>query len=113
MIIITVAETDKDVMLSMSGHAEFNPGNDIVCSAASMLGQTLAQVVMDMEAEGMLSSMSMEPIVPGKITISATAAGSWKRELITAFDTVLTGFKLLCARYPDYVQLTLGDMKKG
>ena len=41
MINVEVGFTDSDYKFRMTGHALYNPGNDIICSAASGLAQAL------------------------------------------------------------------------
>lgn len=47
-----VATKEKDrLSLQIVGHAEYNPGNDIICSAVSTLTQTFYRYVLMHETE--------------------------------------------------------------
>lgn len=96
--------------LRASGHAGYGkemglgPGQDIVCAAVSILGQTAAQVLMDMEAEGILGIVEIS-IEPGEIDIRAVPKPSGEGKLKDILVPIRTGFELLSRAYPDYVKI--------
>lgn len=93
MIKINAIEKNGVYSIEMQGHAGFNPGNDIVCAAASMLIQTL---------HGSL----LNGIGGGVVKNAEFAHGSAKIEFmgceILYLHTVL-GFKMLEKAYPENV----------
>lgn len=103
-----------EVELTLDGHAGYNPGNDIVCAAASMLAETFAQVLLNMEYRGDLSTFHMDPLGKGHMYVYGKAIGlipSIKQQM--ALKTVWTGFDLLRKKYPDHVKLIRNDTLKG
>lgn len=46
MIEIQIKRRGRKCRVEVKGHAEYNPGNDIVCSAVSALVQSLEGVIM-------------------------------------------------------------------
>lgn len=87
--------------LEMTGHAEYNPGNDVVCAGASSIVYTLA---------GYLSCAGHEPelmqLEPGSARISIDISKSEHRVAIkTAFDMAAIGLLQLEKTYPSHVQV--------
>ena len=82
------------------GHAEYNPGNDIVCSAISALLQTLyaglemrcyAQVNHEQESGWFCIDIGIE---------------DWNRDRVDAlFDSVIYGLELIAEQYPNNVKM--------
>ena len=91
--------------LTVRGHAGFSRyGSDIVCAAASMLAFALAEAV---QAAGMKTPPVFESGC-GRFRLEAFADGQKQAQLDGMFDTVRAGYRLLEARYPDYVRV-LGE----
>lgn len=91
-------------MVDIVGHAGYNPGNDIVCSAVSMLTSTLAQCIMDEEMQGNASIDFME-LQEGNVSIDFNYIDNANEKITTIIETMYTGFELLAEKYPDYVSL--------
>ena len=82
------------------GHAEYNPGNDIVCSAISCLLQTLyAGLEMQCYAQCILSTGD------GRYEIDC-AIGDKRGEVKALFDSIVFGLHLIAKEYPDNVRIT-------
>ena len=91
--------------LTVRGHAGFSRyGSDIVCAAASMLAFALAEAV---QAAGMKTPPVIESGC-GRFRLEAFADGQEQARLDGMFETVRAGYRLLSARYPDYVRV-LGE----
>ena len=85
--------------LDIVGHAGFNPGNDIVCSACSMLAETyFVSVLKNVE------HISQAYRHPGdyKVMFETDADDNVAD---TIYSTIRNGFKMLADRYPDHVHL--------
>jgi len=93
MIKIQTKEADGKFAIKMEGHAGFNPGNDIVCSAASMLIQTLHCSLLSGINGGSLKSADFS---------HGYAQLEFKGGQDLYHHTVL-GFELLQKAYPDHV----------
>ena len=82
--------------LTVRGHAGFSRyGSDIVCAAASV------------QAAGMKTPPVIESGC-GRFRLEAFADGQEQARLDGMFETVRAGYRLLSARYPDYVRV-LGE----
>lgn len=91
---ITVCIDRDACSLRMDGHAEYaEPGQDIVCAAATILAYALAQ---------RLSGIAQARIdmAEGHAYIQARANG----DTLAALDTVACGFELLAAKYPENIR---------
>lgn len=87
--------------ISVTGHADFNPGNDPVCAAVSVLATTLAQRANDIEAMG-LGKVRQQVIESGKVLLTVESQyDAWRH----AVSTIITGFELLEYHYPAHVKL--------
>ena len=85
--------------VSAKGHAEFNPGNDIVCSAVSALMQTLyAGLEMQCYAQCILSKGD------GRYEIDC-AIGDNRGEVKALFDSIVFGLHLIAKEYPENVRV--------
>ena len=110
MTLVRMTEVPGYYHLRIEGHAGYGAdhqlpeGHDIVCAAASMLGQTAVQRVLDMAEEGKLGIHEMV-VKPGLIDIKVIPKGAYKEEIKTTAKTVRTGFELLAKAYPSYVFL--------
>lgn len=96
---------EKGFMIEIHGHSMLNPGNDIVCAAVSVLAQTLAQKLWEMEAEGRLRHFSISSVVPrsGEIRASAEPGEKDRETLDIITDTIMTGFQMLALSFPENV----------
>ena len=88
--------------LTVRGHAGFSRyGSDIVCAAASMLVFTLAAA---MEEAGLQRAPEIESAC-GSFRI-AVRPREGERALVEAvFAAIGAGYRLLAARYPEYVRV--------
>ena len=86
--------------LTATGHAGYaQVGQDIVCSAISILLFTLANALDDFGAADLKVSLE-----PGESEISCTA--TWADEEIHSFfKFVMEGLELLEEQYPDHVEI--------
>lgn len=91
---------DDDFGICAEGHAEYNPGNDIVCSAISCLLQTL------------YAGLEMQCFAPvehrqesGKFVLSGSVYG-YRERVVALFDSILYGLELIAEQYPDNVRIT-------
>lgn len=104
MIVIDFTAKDKDddmteYVLDIRGHAGYNPGNDIVCSAASMLAETYFMAVLKN-----VEKISQAYRHPGDYKVVFVTERDDKAADIV-YQTIRTGFKMLAERYPEYVDL--------
>ena len=89
--------TKRPYEINVSGHAGYNPGNDIVCAAISMLCAAL-----DADCQGMEGYASSG--TQGDGFFRCVYHGR-NREIIGKFHMAVTGFKLLAQTYPDHISM--------
>lgn len=83
-------------IVELAGHAGYNPGNDIVCSALSILMYTLGESLLQKKIEADINIQSGY----AKIQCENT------KEIEDIVFTIENGFKLLNDRYPMNVIIT-------
>lgn len=104
MIIIDFRHTDTKegrvkYELEIRGHADYNPGNDIVCAACSMLAETYFSAVLKH-----VQHIRQVQRHPGDYKVMfVTEADDKTAE--TIYDTIYEGFRLLASNYFEHVLL--------
>lgn len=89
-------ETAEGCYIEARGHAGYHPGNDIICSAVSVLMQTLYAGL-----DGICGVYAREAHGDGWMRIAAEK----NAEAAAVFHSVLLGLSLLAEEYPEYVQI--------
>lgn len=93
--------------MRLSGHAgAAQKGQDIVCSAASILAYTVAQVAKLMHERGFLECEPLIELGDGDATISMRPTAEGQAEVQHTLFVARTGYSLLAHNYPQYVELT-------
>ena len=105
----TMDESRRMVTLRVNGHAGQNtPGNDIICSSASILAYTVAQNVKMAESRGQLKFPPRLKMKSGDFIITARAKDDESyEELLHTYLVVQTGYVLLAHNYPQYVAVEM------
>ena len=90
--------------LKMSGHAEYaEKGQDIVCSAASILFFTLNEALL--QSEEMLEEKPVITYEDGNGLLSCKPKEEYKGNIARTYWTVLVGIEMLARCYPKNVKL--------
>ena len=84
---------------SIKGHAEYNPGNDIVCASCSMLACTLAENLLRMHAAGEIAYVDVQK-QSGEMVITAEGDAKKMWHIVQAFGV---GFEMLAKKFPKNV----------
>ena len=93
---------DDDFGICAEGHAEYNPGNDIVCSAISALLQTLwagLEMYCFTNVEHKQHSGAFE--LRGKIS----RFKDHESKATALFNSIVYGLDLISKNYPDHVKI--------
>ena len=104
----TTYDRDKrECSLCLKGHAEqAEIGKDIICSSATILAYTIAQVIKAMEHHGDLVEPPTIALESGDATIVCRAKDDYIfSEMMQSFFVIRTGYALLAHNYPQYVEL--------
>ena len=103
---IEITFNPKEMSVKVSGHAgQAEKGQDIVCSAVSILFYTLAQAVMDS-----MDALETEPVIItdyGNGFVSCKPKKEYEGTIHRTYWTILTGFELLAEGYKEYISLVV------
>ena len=103
---IEITFNEKNLELSVKGHANHGEkGEDIVCSAVSILFYTLAVALT--ESKEMLVQNPHINMEDGNGTISCVPKGIYEANVSLMYWTVLNGFNLLASEYKNNVSLKI------
>ena len=92
--------------VKVDGHAGVAPqGEDIVCSAVSILTYTLAKAIEGMYNRDELNETPKINLESGKADISISPRFAFIKDARLVFDTICNGYKLIANDYPQYVVL--------
>lgn len=95
MTIIRVYEENGVYTVEMNGHAGYNPGNDVVCSAISTLIQTYAASAENKIGGASLVSAELDY---GRAKVSTKGCKALYRSCVL-------GLMMIEKAYPDYVKI--------
>lgn len=94
--------------LCVKGHAGAGAyGQDIICSAASVLAYTLARCVRDADYENKLIKPPTIHMGKGNTSVVCKPKEGYTHELLHAFLVIQDGFSLLAENYPAYVKCSM------
>lgn len=98
MTTVTYYETNDEISIEIKGHCGYGvEGSDIVCSAISMLAQTLL-AYLNIDNEDMKYCMKSG-------YVWAYAKGD---NVVQTFHVIMCGYHLLAENYPDHVKVVRG-----
>ena len=92
--------------LKLKGHAKFNEkGNDVICSAASILAYTVAKAISFMYEEKKLRKKPNIKLNEGDAVIVCKPKEESYAEALHTFFVAEVGYSLLSQSYPNHVEL--------
>ena len=95
------------ITMKLTGHAgQAKKGEDIVCSAASILAYTVAQALQFMYEQGDLKKKPHIKLADGDTVIVAKPTPDSYAEALHTFFVAQVGYHLLAHNYPQYVTLS-------
>lgn len=101
---------DNSIRLRLVGHAGYEKeGKDIVCSAASILAYTVAQIILSMDEKGKLQRKPMIRLDSGDILLVCTPKKRHYAAAVHSFAVVQVGYALIEESYPENLKLTTFD----
>ena len=99
-------EKGDSLILKIRGHAKAAPaGEDIICSAASTLVYTLAQLSLFFSEQGKLRKKPVIKTEEGEGEIVLKPKKEHYAEVMQAFFFTQVGLSLLAENYPSYVKM--------
>lgn len=94
------------IHMTLKGHAGAAPkGEDLICSAATMMAYAVAQAIQFMYENGKLIKKPKIQIKNGEATIIATPTEDAYAEVLHTFWVAQCGIHVLCHNYPSNVKL--------
>lgn len=99
MTSVDISKVNNTVVVSVAGHAEYNPGNDVVCAGLSTLTQSLFATLEYYESKNkccIKSKQIKEDI--GTALISFTYSS--EKEIEAVINMAVIGFSMLANTYP-------------
>lgn len=94
------------ISLLVEGHAgQAEKGQDIVCSAASILAYTVGQTLTQMHKQGWLKKKPHINLREGKGLITCVPKREYFDECLMVFFVAEVGYSLLRNNYPQYVDV--------
>ena len=107
MLKVMIATEGEILVLRLVGHAGYaEHGKDIVCASASILANTVAQIVAATDRLGGLKSPAEIKLESGEAHIVCEPTEDTYPRLLDSFAFAKTGYMLLAHNYPQYVRLT-------
>ncbi len=106
MIDVRFTEDKKsgEFSLKVKGHAgQAESGKDIVCSAASILAYTVAQIVTYADKAGKLKETPQIELNDGDAIIKCIPVPAYRDEIFFSYHTAEVGYDLLAHKYPQYI----------
>jgi uncharacterized protein YsxB (DUF464 family) len=106
---------DRTLIYRSEGHAGNTPwGENVICSAASILAFTLAENVNRAEGVGWVTDCDVRLEDAENCVVKCVAADDETfGEMARAYFAVSAGYDLLAARYPEAVELDYAITPKG
>ena len=96
--------------LEIKGHALYGePGQDVLCSALSILMHTAAKTVEEMQEKGWLMEDPTLELSVGQGVVELIPSPKYSVLATEKMDTVVTGLRLLEAYYPKYVKMAKAE----
>lgn len=101
------SETTNSIIFTASGHSGYtSAGNDIVCSAATMLAYTIANNVVKMEKRHFFKARPRILLNGGAILISCVPKSRHYYKVQNMFRNIEAGYELLEENHKKNVTLT-------
>ena len=98
--------SNGSIHMTIKGHAQAAPkGEDLICSAATMLAYTVAQAVQFMYETEKLKKKPKIRIRDGEAVVIATPTEDGYAEVLHTFWVAQCGAHVLAHNYPQHVKL--------
>lgn len=98
----------RSITLTVTGHAGQAPaGQDIICSSATILMYTVAQMAQYMYSRDKLKKKPHITMGDGDASITVKPKDAYYGEALHTFFVAQVGYSLLAHNYPQFVELTM------
>lgn len=100
---IKYTEKGDKIRITLHGHALFNPGNDIVCSAVSVITFQLLRYLDALDTERSISDFCYE-VTDGHVIVTFTVNEGEMDAWQIAWKVLSGGYEMLAEKYPGNVR---------
>lgn len=108
MITVNFKKTNRDIVMTIKGHAgQAAKGQDIICAAASILAYTTAQTVTQFHKQGWLLEKPRISLQDGVGSVWIKPKAEYVNECAMAFFVIENGYFLLEKNFSKYVRVNL------
>ena len=102
---VTVDNQNRFLKLRVSGHAGAAAvGHDAICAGATTLAYSWAQMQRMLSSAGDIEGEESAVLDEGRAEIKARFTPKAYRHALSSFETIMAGYQLLNANYPEYVK---------
>ena len=98
MIVIKLLLNKQNFSLVIKGHAQYNPGNDIICAGVSTITQTFSEIVSELGCSDIVSEDGLFEV-----------NGNMNDDILYYLRFVTVGYSGLTNSYPNNVRLEVID----
>lgn len=110
MVNVSIANISKNqYSISIIGHADYNPGNDIVCSAISAISYTILGSLMNIPTAIVKYDISSGDMV---IDVEDVLMVKDIVKVSTIIDVAILGFMQIEAKYPSNIKVNYDGREK-
>lgn len=111
MIKVTLTSEGNKLSLRLIGHAGYaETGKDIICASASILTYTVAQLILEMNANGRLLKYPTVKLCEGDALVEAECKDQEALdEAMRIMHFAEAGYSLLQNSYPEYVKFVINE----
>ena len=104
MIEVSVRYSQKEGFTGMkiTGHANYNPGNDVVCAGVSALGYALVGTLNNIKGLKFVKNVVTDVIEVRIVPVDNRAI---RHTVNVVFETVLIGLKQIALGYPEHLKV--------
>ena len=96
MIRVSYSINEEECAIKVTGHAGYNPGNDIVCAGCSAIITTLAGYLVNRIDKAQVVRMELEG---GNADIQV------KGDAVEVFEMAILGLMQIEKAYPEYIKI--------
>ena len=100
-----ITKTSNDVEIAITGHAGYNPGNDVVCAGISTLSYTLINYLNYLAEAAKIKELHVEAD-EGNHRIRFEKYTAYDPIVDSAIEMFIMGLKMVSEHYPNNLQVT-------
>lgn len=104
MTLMRIRNDHGVTLIDIEGHADYNPGNDVVCAAISTLSYAAINYFQRMYDNGELEEFDVDD-TPGDFHIRIRKDSEYYDQYRCGMDFFVDGMSMVAESYPDNLQI--------